>query len=285
MAYGRVSDVFWHDQRIRALDDEARFMMLYLMSCPHGNRVGCFVLAVPYAAEDLQWSTDTVTLVLERLCTAGRIAWDRPNRVVFVRHYLRHNSLANQSVVKGALNELRTLPDTPLLEDLLRAIKEAQRGPDGKPALVHYQELEEKVQERISRQNASDSIDHEVPPSDGERHDETDRALHSDTHGRKGMDQQVSETSPYPAPSFPTPSCSSPVVQEVKTHSFAGKRTRVPVHDSLHQLWTDGLEAAVKDIWHQGQDPLVLDPIHKLTSHCGRTRKAHPMLAVLLNGA
>ena len=106
MSYGRISEAYWHDDVIRALTEPARYFMLYLMSCPHGNRLGLFVLAPAYAAEDLDcedspWDGAKVVSILQELVDKGRILWDRPARMVFVRYYLRHNVLLNGSVVKA----------------------------------------------------------------------------------------------------------------------------------------------------------------------------------------
>lgn len=153
MSYGRISEAYWHDDVIRGLSEPARYFMLYLMSCPHGNRLGLFVLAPAYAAEDLDcdsgtWDGRRVIQILEELVEKGRIRWDRPNRVVFVRYYLRHNVLSNGSVVKGALNELAGLPRTELFLDLLEAVIEERKGDKGQPIRGHYADLEAELQNR-----------------------------------------------------------------------------------------------------------------------------------------
>ena len=153
MSYGRVSEAYWHDDVIRALTEPARYFMLYLMSCPHGNRLGLFVLAPAYAAEDLDcedspWDSEKVIGILEELVEKGRILWDRRTRVVFVRYYLRHNVLSNQSVVKGAINDLDGLPKTPLLGDLLDTVIAERQDDEGNPIRAHYAELEAELRRR-----------------------------------------------------------------------------------------------------------------------------------------
>lgn len=148
MAYGKVSETFWHDEKIRRLSEHARYFMLYLMSCPHGNRLGLFVLDPLYAAADVGWDPDQVREVLQELADAERISWDQPNRVVFVRNFLRHNTLLNGSVVKGALNDLDSVPDTSLLEELGAVVRAAIDGEDG-PCRPHYGELMEEIMRRI----------------------------------------------------------------------------------------------------------------------------------------
>src|SRR6185437_7416304 len=56
--YGKVETGFWHSKKIRRLSQNATFLMLYLLSCPHSNAVGCFVLLDGYVAADVRWSPE-----------------------------------------------------------------------------------------------------------------------------------------------------------------------------------------------------------------------------------
>jgi hypothetical protein len=147
MAYSQVSETFWHDPTIRGLSGQARMFMLYLLTCPHRNRLGCFVLDPFYAAADLQWDVAPVRDALTELKDAGRIGWDEANRVVFVVHYLRHNTLQNQNVVKGAINDLSALPDTWLLEPLAKSLAESKEV----GGRAHYTELLSTLGFRVAR--------------------------------------------------------------------------------------------------------------------------------------
>lgn len=203
MAYGRISETFWHDDKIRALSGSARTFMLYLMSCPHGNRVGLFVLDPLYAAADVQWSVEAVKEALGELRDTGRIGWDIERRVVFVSNYLRHNTLINGSVVKGAINDLRAVPDTGLFADLLEAVEDAQRGAEG-PCLPHYRELEAVVRHRVARISGP-------PPANGVDTQQSHNAPHNATANREGKVTGVSQThSRISSPSPPSPSRAVP---------------------------------------------------------------------------
>lgn len=157
MAYGKVSETFWHDDKIRALSESARYFMLYLMSCPHGNRLGLFVLDPMYAAADVGWTADQVRDALAELSEAERVRWDPDNRVVFVRNFLKHNTLLNKSVVKGAENDLASVPDTPLLEELAGVVRADLEGETG-PARLHYASLMERIMHRIMSQKRKSRV-------------------------------------------------------------------------------------------------------------------------------
>lgn len=142
MAYGKVHETFWDDPVIRSLPESAAYLMLYLMTCRHRNRLGLFVLDPGYIAADLRWSADKVAENLAALRNARRIDYDEEHRVVFIRRYLRHNTLENQRVATGAMADLASIPDTPLLADLLAALEENARP--------HYREIIEQLRNRIA---------------------------------------------------------------------------------------------------------------------------------------
>lgn len=144
MGYGAVDRRVWNDERFRSWDRDVRMVWLYLLSCPHGNRLGCFVLPSYYVADDVQLEPDEAQEALAALEEAGRIVWDRELRVVCIRNHLRpeYNPLQNKSVVKAALKDLAKLPDS---QKCLRALLEAVEQ-WGKP---HYEKLEQELRQRV----------------------------------------------------------------------------------------------------------------------------------------
>lgn len=141
MGYGRVDETFWDDPLMRAASQDARLMMLYLLTTRHRNRLGLYVLSPHYAADDLQWSLTRVEETRTELEAVGRIKYDEPHRCIFIKHFLRHNILENHKVVTGAQAQLRGLPPTFLLRDLLSTMEKYCRA--------HYRPLLQDVKWRI----------------------------------------------------------------------------------------------------------------------------------------
>lgn len=141
MAYGAVDRQTWNDERFRAWDRDVRDVWLYLLTCPHGNRLGCFVLSPLYVADDVQISPDRARECLEFLEGEERIVWDEERRVVCIVRHLHpdYNPLANQSVVKAAVKDLKDLPNSRrAMAALLWAVRKW-----GKP---HYKQLEQRLE-------------------------------------------------------------------------------------------------------------------------------------------
>lgn len=151
MAYGKVEETFWSDELIRRLSEDARSFMLYLLTCPHRNRLGCFVLDAYYAGGDLLWENPRVIAARTEIERAGRIRWDPGTRVIYITNHWRHNLLRNQQAVKGAVSELQSIPDNPFLPQLLADIEANERN--------HYQALIEAVRARVEKSTPPPGID------------------------------------------------------------------------------------------------------------------------------
>lgn len=122
--YAKIQTKLWHDPRFRALSERGRLLFMYLLSCPHRNLEGLFVLPVGYASADLGWEPETVAGTIAETVGQGLIAYDETVALVFIVDSLRYQAPANPNMVTAALNKLEALPDSPLLE---RFYADAQR--------------------------------------------------------------------------------------------------------------------------------------------------------------
>ena len=218
MAYGRVSETFWTDHRVRAMSENARYMELYLRTAPHRNRLGLFVLDPNYATGDLQWPVEQVGSVFEELEQAGRIKWDHTARVVFVCDTLKVERLANQNVVIGALNDLETVPHTVLLSELLKSVNSNY--------LDHYAPLVEKLEERVGNEEKT--------------------VLIKDSNGYPNHSPNGLGTQALPSPASTNLNPSSPSL----TQPEGGKNEKERVWNAVREI--------VFNDWHQGSEKIEL---------------------------
>ncbi|KKL69509.1 hypothetical protein LCGC14_2114190, partial [marine sediment metagenome] len=70
--YGKIETAFWHNPKVRGLSESARLLYLYMISCPHGNSLGCFVLPDGYISADLEWDQRQVSKHVNEL-VSGRL--------------------------------------------------------------------------------------------------------------------------------------------------------------------------------------------------------------------
>lgn len=107
--YGKVYTAFWQSEDMRSLSEDGRMLVLYLMTCPHGNMLGCFRLSDAYAGEDLQWEIERVRKGFDELFAKGFSYRCERSFWVFIRYYLKWNHFENPNVATKAFKLLDSL--------------------------------------------------------------------------------------------------------------------------------------------------------------------------------
>lgn len=113
--FAKISCSIWRSRKFTGLpNDEARYLYLYLHTCPHVNSLGCFVLPEGYALADLKWTDPTrYRDGLDTLSRAGLIGFQEDESVVRIVDFLKHSPFANPSHATGSIAILDTIPDGP----------------------------------------------------------------------------------------------------------------------------------------------------------------------------
>lgn len=122
--YTRVESKFWQDEKMRAVSDDARYLMLYFLTSPHRNILGFYFMPSPYACFDLGWNEERFRKALQELLQAGTVKYDTRTHMVLILNYLKHNPLENPNQVKSAVEKLDEMPQTPLFHDFLTIVEQ-----------------------------------------------------------------------------------------------------------------------------------------------------------------
>ena len=151
----RISKIYskiWFSSTFLRLSEDAKFLFLYLLTCPWGNSLGLFVLKLGYALADLLWDEARFRKAMNELQKVtvwgrhkGLVKWDEKVNLVWIRNYLEHNPLYNPNQVKGALKILRELPKSPLLIEFAEYL---ENHLDDEKRLERYSLLIEWIKER-----------------------------------------------------------------------------------------------------------------------------------------
>jgi hypothetical protein len=132
--YGKLKTSFWRNQKVRLLSDQSKLLAAYLISCPHGNALGCFVLPLGYICEDLGWVIETVSERLAELFRIGYFERDEKTDLFRIIPWWEHNTLENPNVAKRALAEFSGLPNCELKHHLAESMEQfAKWFPKGLP--------------------------------------------------------------------------------------------------------------------------------------------------------
>ena len=152
--FNKVSPTLWQSRRFQGLpSDDGRFLLLYLLTCPHNNSAGCFWLPDGYACHDLGWEKDRYEEALESLIDAEMVDHDSENQVVLIERWFRHNPSMNRSHYKGIVGQLEKVPSDRLCTKAFAALEAAENGTD--------------VRKSDGRTNTPDKPDAHPAPSAG----------------------------------------------------------------------------------------------------------------------
>jgi len=155
--YAKVTRKIWHTSQFRALSREARELYLYIITCPHGNILGMFVLRPGYVVDDLRLpSRQRFTQLLGELLHQHLVAWDPDAEIILDLEYLDKHPLDNPNQVKAAVKKLDELPKTKLFSELKLLIERL-----GKPL---YEPLIKRLDERLGKQGTVTVTVTEEPP-------------------------------------------------------------------------------------------------------------------------
>ena len=123
--FNKVSPTLWQSGRFVGLpSDDGRLLYLYLLTCPHQNKSGCFWLPAGYACNDLRWDEVRYQAARQELVGAGLIQVDDDAGYVLIERWSKHNPPMNQSHLKGIVAELQKCGSAALQEVCAVALNE-----------------------------------------------------------------------------------------------------------------------------------------------------------------
>lgn len=124
MRYQKIHSQIWNDEKFTKLTPAQQRLFLYILTCPHGNIIGFFVLKQGYIVDDLKYSTKDLKKDLEKLVTEKVIDYDFSTSVVLIKKFLKHNPITNPNQIKAAGKLLSELPKTQLIHSFIEVLPE-----------------------------------------------------------------------------------------------------------------------------------------------------------------
>ena len=115
MRYQKIYVQIWNDEKFIELTEPSKIFFLYLLTSPHSNLIGAFVIKKGYIAEDLNWSIPRVGKSIKEHVKTDLIMFDNKVSVVAVSNYLKYNPLENPNQFLGAVKIYKSLPRAAVL--------------------------------------------------------------------------------------------------------------------------------------------------------------------------
>jgi len=170
--YSKVQKHIWNSRTFSRLSKDGKFLWLYLLTCPHGNMIGLFVLKPGYVQEDLGWKEKQFEKAFDELLNIrlsngcqGLIKYDSDNNLILIRNYLEHNPLKNPNQIKAAIKKICDLPFSPLFQNL----KQFSEQLDKQSGKQLYKQLGEQLGKPVSvtvSVTVSETATEGIPPSE-----------------------------------------------------------------------------------------------------------------------
>ncbi|WP_067518163.1 hypothetical protein [Endozoicomonas ascidiicola] len=121
---GKIKPTIWHDNMLRKVSQNGRYLALYLLSCPHGNSLGVFLLPYDYALADLQWNSNALAAAMDELKGAGFLDYSRDHTWISILNFQQIDPAANGKQLTGRIRLLEKLPPLGLsIEGAIRHLK------------------------------------------------------------------------------------------------------------------------------------------------------------------
>ena len=165
--FGKVETRFWTNPETSSFSDKEKLLFLYLLTCPHGNTLGCFNVPDGYVAADLGWNMETVqacflTLTEKGFISRGADGW------ILIRNFAKFNGPTNTNQGK---NRATLFSQTPKQVSIYKAlVREMLRFPDYLPQdfIDHLETLDQELSnhsETLSKPftNGSETLSESLP--------------------------------------------------------------------------------------------------------------------------
>ncbi|WP_027339955.1 hypothetical protein [Halonatronum saccharophilum] len=121
--YAKIVTKFWNDEKIRSLSDDGRIFYLYVLTAPHSNMAGYYLLPKPYAMFDLQWDMERIEKAFDELLNKGLIKYCESSSVILIINFFKYNPIQNKNQAIGVNNRVAELPKNSLALDFMKICK------------------------------------------------------------------------------------------------------------------------------------------------------------------
>lgn len=159
MRYQKIESRIWNDEKFIQLTPLQQRLFLYILTCPHGNLIGVFVLKSGYVCEDLQVLPKDFQKDLLKIIEVGLVEYDEKVQVVWIKNFLRHNPITNPNQIKSARKTIIELPKSKIIqrfisqnevlfEGLSEGLNEVLSKPEAEAETEAYTEAETETKEK-----------------------------------------------------------------------------------------------------------------------------------------
>lgn len=110
---------FWSHCKLGSLESQEKLLLVYLISHPTTNRLGCLRWPIRYMTSDLEWPEKKTRMYLNALIDFKYVIWDAENEWLYIRDFLDWFPIKNRYQAKYIEHAFNTLPSETILLKVL----------------------------------------------------------------------------------------------------------------------------------------------------------------------
>jgi len=164
--YGKVYGRIWESADFRALSDDGRMLVMYLLTCQHGTISGAFRLPDGYVCEDMGWDAERVSKGFANLSEKGFANRCETTKWVWIVKFLQWNPPENPNQRKAAVKQALGVPENCSWRSSFMATCGQSLGIEN-PSLTVVEPLlnqKQKQKQEQKQDNPSGSSADKLPP-------------------------------------------------------------------------------------------------------------------------
>ena len=114
--FRKVNTSFWSDSFISDLDAQSKLFYLYLITNERTRQCGVYEITKKQISYDLGYSIDTVSILLDKFISYGKIKYNEVTKEVAIGNWLKYNNSSSPKVKSCIDKEFQYCKDTVLIE-------------------------------------------------------------------------------------------------------------------------------------------------------------------------
>ena len=127
MRYQRIFTNIWQDEKVLQLSEDGRLLFFYMLTSPHSNSLGLYVLPKQYILGDLGWDMKRLDEPFAELISQELIDYDGESRLVLVENHLKHNPIENENQAKANLKLIEKMPKSYLYSKVISKLNQRMK--------------------------------------------------------------------------------------------------------------------------------------------------------------
>lgn len=282
-AFGRIESGFWQNPKVKALTERGRLLLAYLLSCPHGNSIGCYVLPVGYVMADMGWDETTANMHIKELADHRRIERDPATGLTLIRGWWGHNRIENKNVAIAAAKQIGMLPQTsPVMASFFKTLTANKKEfgttvwPELKRSIPDdFETVTQTVTETVT-QTVTQTVSEPLPELFANGYPNPIETKEIEPEPIKNSDTNVSGAEAVAPPDLPTPAAPDLWGEPLAYLVRKSKKPESQCRGILGKWRKTSSDAAIMDAITLAQIERAVEPISFVTKVLGQKTGPEP---------